>query len=388
MRFCSLFVGVIALVYLTLRPLAASAQTTDDSRSPSEQYLSLRRLYPPTRGLTPVLVGADPGRYRGATMELEGTLSGIVEQSEGGCLLMLTSPRDGHLNLTMTQMPSWVQPGTRLRLLVVVTSPADGTVLAGIPDFQVVSVASASDISAAELAWQAEAAERARRARQREAGLRAAQEELSGSNRAGNAPRVGTGRMADSRRVAGYNLSEKAQAIYPAYLDFVRRYNRRLAPAQAEAIAASILLYSEAYDLDPRLMVALIIAESDFRPGETSHKGAMGLGQLMKDEVRRLRLSNPYDPVQNIAGVSFLLKERLNKYSGSGSFKDASMRHIVLALASYNAGMGAVRKYGGVPPYRETQNYVKKIERIYRQLCRDDAAGNARAADNGGEDKI
>src|SRR6185369_12865749 len=114
---------------------------------------------------------------------------------------------------------------------------------------------------------------------------------------------------------------------------------------------------------------------------ETSNKGAMGLSQLMPDEVDRLKLSNPYDPVQNIAGATFLLKERLNKYSGSGAFKDATMQHIVLALASYNAGMGAVKKYGGVPPYRETQNYVKKIEQIYRQLCQYEGSG-AQGADS------
>jgi soluble lytic murein transglycosylase-like protein len=95
----------------------------------------------------------------------------------------------------------------------------------------------------------------------------------------------------------------------------------------------------------------------------------------MPDEVQRLGLTNPYDPVQNIAGATFLIKERLNKYSGSGSFHDADMRQILLAIASYNAGMGAVKKYGGIPPYRETQNYVKKIEQIYRQLCQYDGGG-------------
>ena len=76
------------------------------------------------------------------------------------------------------------------------------------------------------------------------------------------------------------------------------------------------MLFSERYDVDPRLMVALIIAESDFRIKETSNKGAMGLGQIMPDEARDLRLTNPYDPVQNIAGAVYLLRGRLDKYSG------------------------------------------------------------------------
>ncbi len=94
----------------------------------------------------------------------------------------------------------------------------------------------------------------------------------------------------------------------------------------------------------------------------------------MPEEARKLGLSNPYDPVQNIAGAVYLLKGRLDKYSGGVSKQDLKMRHIILALASYNAGMGAVKRYGGVPPYRETRNYVKKVEKIYRELCGGDAS--------------
>jgi soluble lytic murein transglycosylase-like protein len=125
-------------------------------------------------------------------------------------------------------------------------------------------------------------------------------------------------------------------------------------------------------------MVALIIAESDFRPGITSNKGAMGIAQLMPDETQELGLTNPYDPVQNIAGAVYLMRRRLDKYSGGASQQELQMQHIILALASYNAGEGAVKKYKGVPPYRETQNYVKKIERIYRQLCQSETQGPTR----------
>jgi soluble lytic murein transglycosylase-like protein len=312
-------------------------------------------------------------------MELEGSLSGIVDTGDGGALMMLTSERDGHLNLTVSVVPTWVQPGARLRILVVIPGPVGGEVIAGMPDLQVVAMASAGDISAAELQWQRQAAQRAAREKQREAGLKAAQAQFGGKLRGPYSSRSGAALVSRSNsRLTSY-LSSKAKAVFPYYWDFVRQYNHRLSNEQVDAITASILLYAERFDLDPRLMVALIIAESDFRPQETSNKGAMGLGQLMHDEAERLNLSNPYDPVQNIAGVSYLIKERLIKYSGSGNFRDANMQHIILALASYNAGEGAVKKYGGVPPYRETQNYVKKIERIYRQLCQGD-----RISDNGG----
>jgi soluble lytic murein transglycosylase-like protein len=90
----------------------------------------------------------------------------------------------------------------------------------------------------------------------------------------------------------------------------------------------------------------------------------------MPGTAREIGLQNPYDPVQNIGGAVYLLKTRLDKYSGGAAAPgDLTSRHIVLALAAYNAGMGAVKRYGGVPPYRETRNYVKKVERLYRQLC-------------------
>jgi soluble lytic murein transglycosylase-like protein len=372
MRFRCLLAGAFALSIFVALPLTALAQSRYTYQTPSEQYLSVRRLYPPSLELTPEIIARNPGRYRGFTLEVEGSLAGVVQTGEGGAILMLNSERDGHLNLTMSVLPTWVQPGARLRVLVVIVGEDKDEVVAGLPDMQVVALASASDIAAAEMRWRAEAANRAARAKQREAGLKAAQAQLSRVPRSMASSRSRATSVARGLSRYQQYLSSEAQGVHPLYQAFVQQHNPRLSGEQADAIAASILLYSERYDLDPRLMVALLIAESDFRPAETSNKGAMGLGQLMPDEVERLKLSNPYDPIQNIGGAAFLLKERLNKYSGSGAFKDASMQHIVLALASYNAGMGAVKKYGGVPPYRETQNYVKKIERIYRQLCQND----------------
>jgi soluble lytic murein transglycosylase-like protein len=362
----SLFFAPVAIaVAAWLSPLPpAHAQAKFANQSPSEQYLTLRRLYPPRPGLTPQILGADPNTYRGMTLELEGTLSGVVRAGDDGALLMLTTERYGHLNLTMSLLPTWIQPGARLRVLVVAMGAPEGEIVAGTPDMQVVAVASASDIGAAELEIKQKDAARAEQERQRDA-ARYASRSLR-SSRSGYAL---TGRTFTN---VLQTLSPAAQGAFPKYRDFILRWNSRLSDGEANAITASILTFSERYDVDPRLMVALIIAESDFRPGITSHAGAMGIAQLMPDEVQRLGLTNPYDPVQNIAGATFLIKERLCKYSGSGSYRDADMRQILLAIASYNAGMGAVKKYGGVPPYRETQNYVKKIEQIYRQLCQYD----------------
>ena len=114
----------------------------------------------------------------------------------------------------------------------------------------------------------------------------------------------------------------------------------------------------ERFGVDPYLIFCVIEHESHFRTRAVSPKGAQGLMQLMPGTARRFGVRRPNDPAENIFGGTQYLKELLTMFGGQ----------IHLALASYNAGEGAVMKYGGnVPPYRETRNYVQRISKRYGQ---------------------
>src|SRR5262249_39691188 len=116
--------------------------------------------------------------------------------------------------------------------------------------------------------------------------------------------------------------------------------------------ASEITAAAQANGIDPALLAGLIKQESGFNAHAGSGAGAQGLTQLRPATARGLGVANPFDPAQSIMGGAKYLKQQLDAFGGD----------VTKALAAYNAGPGAVKRFGGVPPYAETQNYVRVVQ--------------------------
>jgi len=143
-----------------------------------------------------------------------------------------------------------------------------------------------------------------------------------------------------------YDMYMKEEAPVKAsnrsYLDIIRRH-------------------ATSYRLEEALVKAVIKVESDYQPRVVSRKGAQGLMQLIPQTAKDLKVSNPFDPYENIRGGSEYLRMMLDLFNND----------VELALAAYNSGPNTVKRYGGIPPYDETQKYVKKVKRYldyYRRV--------------------
>lgn len=126
-------------------------------------------------------------------------------------------------------------------------------------------------------------------------------------------------------------------------------------PRRAE-LAVAIYELAPTFELDPALVLEVVRAESNFNPRAKSHKGALGLMQLIPATARRFNVEDPFEPVQNLRGGMAYLRWLLEHFDGD----------LKLTLAGYNAGEGAVARHGGVPPYAETRAYVQRILTRYQ----------------------
>jgi soluble lytic murein transglycosylase-like protein len=134
-----------------------------------------------------------------------------------------------------------------------------------------------------------------------------------------------------------------------------RRTSAKLVPVPDTDLEPLITRHSDAQALDPKLVKAVIQAESGYNVRALSNKGAIGLMQLMPATASLLNVQNPYDPDDNIRGGTRYLRQMIDRFAGRLEF----------AIAAYNAGPGAVERHGGIPPFAETRAYVKRVLSLY-----------------------
>ncbi len=128
-------------------------------------------------------------------------------------------------------------------------------------------------------------------------------------------------------------------------------------PLNRRAFIDEIQAAAQVFTVEESLIRAIIHAESAYQPEALSPRGAQGLMQLMPATQQELQIADAFDPVSNIEGGTLHLSRLLNEFS----------QDIELTAAAYNAGSGAVREYGGVPPYKETREYVRRVKILYRR---------------------
>ena len=164
--------------------------------------------------------------------------------------------------------------------------------------------------------------------------------------------------MIESRFQSLASFAQKPDNDFQKILDTKVENKKNPTQVSRSQINDLITKYSDKNGLDEDFVKAVINQESGFNPNATSHCGAMGLMQLMPSTAQGLGVKNAYDAEQNIEGGTKYLKGLMDRFNNDKS----------LALAAYNAGPNAVKKYGGIPPYAETQNYVKSVLSKYDRM--------------------
>lgn len=278
-----------------------------------------------------------PADYVGKYFEIRGTYSGFV--SIGG-------QSGGSLSVTDLGGTSWN--------IICSESP---TFSPGAPVACLVEIKPGSSVSLSDLALKAWTH-----------GGSLNQWELSTSPKP--APKVAVNTKAQ-KNIQGTKTYKQisSEEFVSIYKNTIKGFNPKLSEKDSDIIARSVLGFSSKYKLDPRLVCAVIFTESRFKLEATSRSGAQGLGQLMPATAAGMGITNSYDPVQNVYGSARYIRSMLERVSGKSDWRNMTWDDLSLALAAYNAGAGAVKKHGGIPPYKETQNYVKKVTQVYKTLC-------------------
>lgn len=342
---------VVSLACLFLSAGTAVAQEL-------ESYLKTRAAYK-IKSATPIAALELAVGKR--VLEVEGIVVGSVAVDGSQSILLEVEPGRS-IVVALSEGYGWLTRGQmRIRAIVAVERTSELVT----PTYRLLNAAFASTVTKWEAQQRALQQTKAHAKTQKSTTTRPPTRSASLNSRANNAARP----PQRPNPAPDWETFRLNLGLYvPEYARFIRSRNPRLSQQEADQIAWAILRFSAQYGVDPRFIVAIVLVESGFNPDATSRKGAAGLGQLMPSTARGLGVVDPYDPIQNLHGTVKLVRGHLEKYWAQTGDPNG-WEHVILALAAYNAGSGAVRKHGGVPPYRETQNYVRKVVRVYKQLC-------------------
>lgn len=320
------------ILTLILAAISATAAYTDPANV--KHYSAVRKSAVSGIGLDEVK--SNPTSCAGKVVEVRGRLAGTFRKDDAGSgSAIITTERSGSFVVSMKKLPT-DNPGVEVACLADVTP--------------------SGDLAVREWTYDAE--------------LRRYEESLMprSASRAAADRKPVPAKAATAKRAAATTTLTGDQMI-GIYSKAIKQFNPKLTSSQADVIARSVLGFSYKYKVDARLVCAVILAESHFKIGATSRCGAMGLGQLMPTTAAGLGVNNAYDPVENVYGSTRYIKGVLDRVTGNKHWNDLTWNDLALGLAAYNAGPGAVKKHGGIPPYRETQNYVRRVVSIYKKLC-------------------
>lgn len=272
------------------------------------------------------------------TLELRGTIKGTFTVGDRSVILVDRGDGDS-IHVQTREIPEWLK-GNSVTARLLIRAERDDE----LSDIRAWLLGAASDAEIGDI----EAAER----KKAEAAARRAKAAKKPPAKPATVP------------ATQWNLP--AAEVTPVYASFIKSRNKRLSDAQALEIAERIVGFSIMYGVDARLIMAMVMVESGFNPNATSRVGAMGLGQLMPGTAQSFGLTNAYDTTQNLYATVRTIRGHLERY---GKKAQEGFEALILSLAAYNAGSGNVRRHGGVPPFRETQNYIRKVIGLYQAFC-------------------
>jgi soluble lytic murein transglycosylase-like protein len=330
----------VSAIFVAIVALAGGGGARGLDNSDLQHYLKLRHMY----GIHTAVDEPALDTFVGTrVVEISGVVNGVFRVN-GQASVLIGKPGGQYQPVNTKNVPDWLESGAvPARLIVKATRETTDSklsvwLLAASPAEPIVK------IEAKAIAAEAAAAAR------RESSRKATRTSFRVIPTTFRARKVWT---LPASQAAGY------------YASFIKRENPRLSNAKAMEIAQAILGFSIHFGVDARLIMAMVMVESGFDPNSTSHTGAQGLGQLMPSTARWMGVSNAYDTTDNLFGTVKLVRTHLQNYNAKTGDPYTS---IVLMLAAYNAGEGAVSRHGGVPPYRETQAYIRHVIRLYRQF--------------------